>query len=645
VSNRLQSGISTAEKGGYESHLTFWGINTYTYTFFQIYKIPIFILYFGRDGFLKLMRIEHGIINRVQQANNIVDIISEHVNLVRKGREMVGLCPFHEDHKPSLYVNPDKQIFKCFACSAGGDVIKFVQMREGLSFMRAVERLAERVGIKINFTKPTSGVPDADIDPADIEKVNRWAAKFWRKNLLEPMGEKCRQYIKGRQITDETSEEFLLGFAPDRWDDFLIAAKKKNIPEKLLLAAGLITAGEQGHFYDKFRNRLMFPIIDASSRVIGFGGRTLGDDPAKYMNSPTSVLFDKSNCVYGLDKARHEIVAGGTVVIVEGYTDVIMVHQAGCKNVVATLGTSLTAGHARLLRRFAKDIVLIFDSDTAGATAAERALEICLAEKIDIRLTSVPHGKDPCDFVLSAGEAAFKKLVENAIDVMQYRWMRLSEKFAKSDNLTDRRRATEEFLRTVSMALAGGTVDAITQGLIVNRLSRILQIRPEDIRREIQRQDFSAGRAVINTIENTKVSKIESGNFGPKAQEEIIEAVLNEPRLFESAAKKVKADDFDVPLLKEAWQLIEKTLAREVEFSLTDLLAQTESQDVSNLVVKLSDNGQDVETLKTRLVKAIAALEEYNNKKRPKILNDENLRKISSGGAKPDRRNPGLMPI
>jgi len=594
------------------------------------------------------MRIEHGIINRVQQANNIVDIISEHVNLVRKGREMVGLCPFHDDHKPSMYVNPDKQIFKCFACSAGGDVIKFVQMREGLSFMRAVERLAARAGIKINFTKQTSDGIDSDIDPADIEKVNRWAAKFWRENLLEKsIGSKCRDYINSRQITDKTSEEFLLGFAPEQWYDFLNAAKKQKISEKLMLAAGLIVKGEGG-YYDKFRNRLMFPIIDASSRVIGFGGRTLGDDPAKYMNSPTTILFDKSNCVYGLDKARHQIVSSGTVAAVEGYTDVIMAHQSGCKNVVATLGTSLTSGHARLLRRFAKDIVLIFDSDAAGATAAERALEICLAERIDIRVTSVPQGKDPCDFVLLAGGEAFGKLIENAIDVMQYRWNRLSEKFANTDNLTDRRRTVEEFLRTVSMAMAGGTVDAVTCGLIVNRLSRILQIRPEDIRREIERRSISPGRPVINTVDNARVSKIESSSFGQKAQEEIIEVILNEPRLFESTAKKIKADNFDVPMLKETWELIAKTLAGNAEFSLTNLLAQTESEDVSSLVVKLSDNGQDIETLKRRLSGAIGALEEYNNKKlnqRAKVTDDEQLRKISSVKAKPDRRNPGLMPI
>jgi DNA primase len=593
------------------------------------------------------MKLDHSQISRIQQANDIIDVISEHVKLTRKGREMVGLCPFHDDHKPSMNVNPDKQIFKCFACSAGGDVIKFIQMREGLTFMRAIERLAERAGIKLTLPKRTPG-EQSDADPTDIEKVNRWALKYWQKNLLDKtIGEKCREYVKQRQMTEQTAQEYSLGFATEKWDDFLNAAKKK-IPEKLLLAAGLIVTNEQNHLYDKFRNRLMFPIIDASSRVVGFGGRTLGDDPAKYMNSPTTLIFDKSNCVYGLDKARHEIVSSGTVAVVEGYTDVIMTHQAGCKNVVATLGTSFTSGHARLLRRYAKNIVLIFDSDTAGAAAAERALEICLAERIDIKLASVPQGKDPCDFVLAKGGEEFKKIINTATDVMKYRWDRMTEKFGSSDNMTDRRAATEEFLRTVATASRGGTLDTITFGLIINRLSKILQIPSEDIRKELTRRGGQSGQAVINTIENAKVSSVELEGFGEKAQAEIIEVLLNEPRLFESAAKRIKAEDFDVPILKDIWTLIEQTLAGGVEFSLTNLLAKTESEQVSGLLVKLSDNGQDGDTLRNRLKGAINAMEEYKQKKsrnNKKTGDDEILRKISAVKSKPDRRNPGLMPI
>jgi len=596
------------------------------------------------------MRIEHGIITRVQRANDIVEIISEHVNLVRKGREMVGLCPFHDDHKPSMYVHPDKQIFKCFACSAGGDVIKFVQMREGLSFMRAVERLAERAGIKITPVRQQSDEKTSDVDPADVEKINRWAVQHWQKNLADSaVGKNCRDYISQRQIPEKVAADFSLGFAPDKWDDILNAARQKKIPESLLLSSGLIVKNEQGHLYDKFRNRLMFPIFDSSSRVIGFGGRTLGDDPAKYMNSPATVIFDKSNCVYALDKARHEMVSTGTVVIVEGYTDVIMAHRFECKNVVATLGTSLTAGHARLLRRFAKDIVLIFDSDIAGATAAERALEICLGAKIDIRLASVPQGKDPCDYLLAVGADGFRDVIKNAVDVMRYRWEKLAEKFGKSDNLTDRRRATEDFLKTVSTAMSSGAVDAIAQGLIVNRLSRVLQLRPEVIRKEIERRGVSASRAAINSVDNQKVAKVETGaGFGRKAQEEIIEAILNEPRLFESAARKIKADDFADPALRQIWQLLEQTIEPNIEFSLADFLARIESTDISDLVVKMSDNGQDVETLRKRLNGAVNALVEHKEKTQiqtTNVIDDERLRRITSVKAKPDRRNPGFMPI
>ncbi|MCE5340013.1 MAG: DNA primase [Planctomycetaceae bacterium] len=594
------------------------------------------------------MKLDHSQISRVQQANDIVDVISEHVKLVRKGREMVGMCPFHDDHKPSMNVNTDKQIFKCFACSAGGDVIKFVQMREGLTFMRAIERLAERAGIKLDFVKrpaPVGQMPEADA--ADVEKVNRWAMKFWRKNLLDAeIGTKCREYINSRSLSESTSEEYSFGFAQERWDDFLNAARQRNIPDKLMLAAGLIVSNDQGNYYDKFRNRLMIPIVDAAGRVVGFGGRTLGDDPAKYMNSPTSIIFDKSNCVYGLDKARHEIVSSGTVAVVEGYTDVIAVHQAGCKNVVATLGTSFTSGHAKLLRRYAKNIVLIFDSDVAGAAAAERAMEICLAESIDLKVTAVPQGKDPCDFVLAAGGDAFKNLIDNATDVMQYRWDKLTEKFGKSENLTDRRAATDEYLRSVATAAKGGTLDAITFGLIVNRLSRILQIPADDIRRELSRRNGQGRQAVVNTIQNVKVSSVEFESFGEKAQAEIIEVLLNEPRLLESASKRIKADDFDAAIYRDAWRIIEQTMAENAEFSLTRLLAGVESEELAALLVKLSDNGQDMDKLRSRLSGAIDAMLEYKHKQNinlNKTKDDDILQRISAIKSRPDRRNPGLI--
>lgn len=596
------------------------------------------------------MRFDNNLIARVQQANDIVDIISEHLNLTQRGREMVGLCPFHQDHKPSMYVNPAKQIFKCFACGAGGDVIKFVQMREGLSFHRAIERLAERAGIKIDSAKETTGTSGAVADPAVLAKMNSWACHHWRQNLKnETLGRQARQYLSEREISDSAAEEFGLGFAPDRWDELLIAARQKKIPDRLSLAGGLIVARDSGGFYDKFRNRIMFPIIDASSRVIGFGGRTLGDDPAKYMNSPSTALFDKSNCVYALDKARLAISSTGTVAVVEGYTDVIMAHQFGCKNVVATLGTSLTNGHVRLLKRYAKNIVLIFDNDIAGRAAAERALDICLIEKTDIKIASVPKGKDPCEFILLEGIEAFKELFSSASDVMAYQWSRLSEKFEKSDNLTDRRTATEKFLQSISLAFKSGSIDAITQGLIINRLSRLLQIPSEDIRRTVVSKIRRIGNVEIRTSRNQTVSATEaSESLIMKAQSEIIEVLLNEPGLIEAAVRKIELCDFDNPELRQLWQLLQQYNRPEREFSLSHLLGQIDSERTASVAVSLSDNGQDTGTLAKRLKGAVAVLCEHRAKNESMKRGrdeDDKLRSVTNRGTKPDRRNPGMVSI
>jgi len=301
-------------------------------------------------------------VNRVQQSNDIVDIISEHVSLAKKGREMVGLCPFHDDHRPSMYVNGEKQIFKCFACGAGGSVFTFVQMRENLNFPQAIERLAERAGIKLTPVKRTrtSSAEAPDVDPNRLAKVNDWSAEHFCKNLMDKeKGKYALDYVSERKISLESVKKWGLGLAFDSNDDLVQAAVKRGIPQKLLTDAGFAITGRDGRLSDKFVNRLVFPITDVTGRIIGFGGRTLNNDGAKYVNSPTTVLFDKSNTIYGLQHARHQMVATGTAVVVEGYTDCIMAHQFGCTNVVAALGTSFTSGHARILRRYAKRIVLV----------------------------------------------------------------------------------------------------------------------------------------------------------------------------------------------------------------------------------------------------------------------------------------------
>ena len=565
---------------------------------------------------------DNSMVLQVQQANDIVDVISEHVSLKKKGREMVGLCPFHDDHRPSMNVNPVKQIFKCFACGAGGDVFKFVQMRESLTFPQAIERLAERANIKI---KPRQKVKSAigeegqqggqveNVDPNRLAKVNAWAAKYFRHNLLkdDKLGKFARGYLAERQISSESVEKWQLGLAIDSPDGLINEAKAKKASLKLLEQAGLIVGQNQ----DKFINRLMFTITDVTGRVIGFGGRTLDDNGAKYINSPTTVLFDKSNSLYGLEQARHEIVSTGTAVVVEGYTDCIMAHQFGCGNVVATLGTSFTAGHGRILRRYAKKVILVFDSDVAGIEAANRALDVCLAQRIDIKLASVPEGKDPCDFLLIAGKEGFKQLIAEAVDVLKFKWDRLREKFADDDTLAGRKSAIDEYLQTIATGLQAGKISNIDLGLRVNQISRIIGLDSKQINAELNNHLRRAQRAASYESRSKNMPGIDygQGRFAA-AQREVLEVLLNEPKLYEKVKQKITADVFDVPVLRQVATILFKTLDGNINASLSEILARAESVELGNCIMELATVGQKKGNkcnFESGLAGALSAIEQY----------------------------------
>ena len=594
---------------------------------------------------------------QVQQANDIVDIISEHVSLKRKGREMVGLCPFHDDHRPSLNVNPAKQIFKCFACGAGGDVFKFIQMRENLSFSQAIQRLAERAGIKMDLrplTKSQTAQQPSDADPNKLAKVNDWAAKHFQQNLHDPnKGKNTRDYLATRQITSESIKNWQLGLAIDCPDDLLSAAKIKNIPINLLEQAGLLAGTNQDKSAarpaDKFVNRLMFPISDVTGRIIGFGGRTLDESGAKYINSPTTVLFDKSNCLYGLDHAHHQIASTETAVVVEGYTDCIMAHQFGATGVVATLGTSFTAGHARILKRYAKKVVLIFDSDAAGIEAANRALEVCLSQRIDIKLASVPQGKDPCDFLLAAGKDRFQQLVDNAVDVFQFKWSRLLQTFSSDDTLAGKRAAIEEFLQTVATALWAGKLPAIDRGLIVNRLSKIIGLDTKEVSVELSKRLARITKTASYNAKEQKPQAVDWGHgLSATAQREILEVLLNEPKLFETVKEKITPDLFDVPLLKQAADVLFEALNTDSNASLAQILAKTESVELGNCIVELAQAGEQKGNFNQRLNDALDVLNRYQAQKKKgqlKTIKDQTqfLRCVYENTGKQNPHNVGMV--
>ncbi|MGA2070281.1 MAG: DNA primase [Sedimentisphaerales bacterium] len=562
-----------------------------------------------------------GLISRIQQANDIVDVIGEHLSLKRKGREMLGLCPFHEDHRPSFNVNPTKQIFKCFACGAGGDVIKFIQMRENLTFPQALQRLADRAGIKIEPFRPRT--QDArqqtqeEADPNEIARANAWAAKYFAANLAHPeKGKDARKYVTERQLSDESVKNWQIGLAVGTDNDLLTAARQKKIPDKLLLAAGLVV-GAGSSLSDKFVNRLMFTIADATGKIIAFGGRTLSGEGAKYINSPTTAIFDKSNSLFGLDHARHQMVSSDTAVVVEGYTDCIMAHQFGVSNVVATLGTSFTAGHARILRRYAKKVVLLFDSDTAGLEAANRALGVALGSHIDIAIASVPQGKDPCDFLLAQGKEPFAKIIENATDVFTFKWVRLNANLGSQPTLAGKKQAVDEYLDAIATAINAGNVSAIERGLIVNNLSRVMSLDAKEIHSELNRRSSRTRTLSSYTGEaGDSHTPLDLGEgLSANAQREILEVLLAHPSLFDDIRDKISPQNFDVPVLERVAQAVFQTLSQKTRASIQTICSAVEDPQLASLITTLEHEGAEKGNFTKRLADALAALEHVEQQK------------------------------
>ncbi len=355
----------------------------------------------------------------LKQRLDIVEVVSEYVKLKKTGKNYVGLCPFHTETKPSFTVSPDRGLFYCYGCQTGGDVITFVEKVENLSFVEAAERLAQRIGA--HFAARGDYAQRAALRQW-LHAANRMAAVYYARLLAQsPRAEVARRYIAQRKIAQASVEQFMLGYALPEWEDLRQLARRKGFSDRDLVQAGLCVARESGAgCYDRFRGRLMFPIFDAQGNVVGFGARALGDDEPKYINSPETAIFQKGKLVYGLRQAAPAIKGEDYAVVVEGYTDVIACHEAGVKNVVATLGTALTADHLRLLRRYCSRVVLAFDADQAGVAAVLRNVPQLERTGMDVRVAALPEGSDPDQMVRERGPEALLKLVRGAVPLVHF---------------------------------------------------------------------------------------------------------------------------------------------------------------------------------------------------------------------------------
>jgi DNA primase len=377
---------------------------------------------------------------RVRNANDIVDVIGSYLPLKRAGANFVALCPFHKEKSPSFNVNPHRQIFHCFGCHKGGDVFKFVMEYDSVDFPEALRRLADRAKIPLEHEKGSGGEQTRHLKERLLQMHDQIAQRWQNALANEASGQIARDYLEKRGVSAEAIKLFRLGYAPDLWDDTVNWAKSKDYDLPLVEKGGLILKREQADgYYDRFRGRLMFPICDEQGRVIAFSGRILSGDQktAKYVNSPETPIFIKSKVFYGLDKSKRAILDAGHAIICEGQLDMIACFTAGVENIVAPQGTAFTADHARIIKRFVDEVVLCFDSDSAGQNAAVRALDSLLASGLAIRVATVPAPHDPDSFIKANGGPAFKQLIEQAEGFFDYYLARLC---ATNDITTDKGR-------------------------------------------------------------------------------------------------------------------------------------------------------------------------------------------------------------
>ncbi len=524
---------------------------------------------------------------QIQGRVELLDVVSVHASLKRRGRRWVGLCPFHSEKTPSFTVNPDLGLFKCFGCGKGGDIFSFVQLKENVPFIEAMRILADRAGVEI-ATRGRSGSNEPG--RAQLAKVNDWAGRFFRSNLLdETVGRSARAYLQRRQVSDATMESFVLGLAPDAPGRLGQAAKRAGYDTSLLVAADLLRQSEDGRIYDTFRNRLMFPIRDPSGRVVGFGGRTLVDDRAKYINTRQTVLFDKGRGLYGIELARDTCVSGGRAIVVEGYMDCIAAHQAGFAETVASLGTAMTEMQVDLLRRYCAQIILLFDSDQAGEQAAERAILVALPRCVAVRIGHVPEGKDPSDLLARGGPEAFSDVLNRAVDALEFKWLKTLGRFDADSSDAGRREAILEFLRIVAAAFDTGAVDAIQRGLLVNQVARLLKTDPQEVHSLVARLRSKRGRGVPGQVTLPKAAP-------PTGEEQtawrhVLEVLLNKPGALGAVGSLPDAeqivDQRDRRIAKIVFERAEKL----AEFGIADVLAGCQEPGDAERVAQLAQRG------------------------------------------------------
>lgn len=525
--------------------------------------------------------IPDAVIRQIQDRLDIVEVVGNYLPLRRAGRNFKGCCPFHLEKTPSMMVSPDKQIYHCFGCGAGGNVIGFVMKFEKKDFREAIEALADQVGIEIPKDKP--------VNPAQEErtqlfvKANTLAADFYNSFLSKKEAEKAAVYLNKRGLDAETIKSFKLGYAPEAWDAFYSFAKSQ-VPEAILEKAGLIIARKDASgFYDRFRGRVMFPILDARGICIAFGGRVMDDSVPKYMNSPETEIYSKGRNLYGMFQAKTAIRDDDFAMVVEGYMDLIACHQAGVKNVVASLGTALTSDQARLIRRYTKNVFILYDADKAGESATLRGLEIFLEEGMEVKIVRLPDGHDPDSFIQQFGVAHFKEAVSQAKNLFEYKLALLKTQF---DAKTSEGRVK---IANDLVSLFSKVQNEIQKSAWIRELAEELSISEQALTLEMQKSR-NTGRT--ETAQKPSPRKISSTEIAP-LEKLLLGLALDSEEFAVVLRNEVDLSDFENQVSKRIMsQFLETAPSRSLAGELMNFFR--EDTEAVELISKVS---ADVEVL------------------------------------------------
>jgi len=496
----------------------------------------------------------------VRNTADIVDLISEYVVLKKVGKNFLGLCPFHAEKTPSFTVSPEKQIFHCFGCGQGGNVFNFVMQYQNLSFPEAVRFVAKKYGIEISARNMSAAQKRKFAQREKLFQINEDAVDYFRKALVDTSsGERGRKYLAKRRMTPEVIERFWLGYAPMGWNNIVRYFSSKKVPLDDVETTGLVIA-KKGGYYDRFRDRIIFPILDIDQRVVGFGGRSLDNSLPKYLNSPETPVYHKRSILYGLHANKEMCRKAGSVFIVEGYFDLLSLYCHGIKNVVATLGTALTQEHLRILKGYAREFILVFDSDNAGIKAAERSLSLFAEEKANIRIVILPEGRDPDSYVFEVGSEGFLRRVERALGIMEFLIASAIDKYGLSPEGKIR---IVDALKGPLRSLANG----VSRSVYVRDLSERLNIDESVILREIRDSKGS---------EKKRVSPVKPQG-GSRLEETLIAIMLQAPQILGSFNVRKIVASLETVALKKVGEMILQRVDANVPVTAADLIAQTDS--------------------------------------------------------------------